>query len=104
MSREFKMSMMSELTFFLGLQIKQCKDRIFINQSKYANELLKKYKMDQAKHAKTPMATNEKLDLDKDDKPSEKIYPRIIGSLLYLTASRLKSLTSCLLNKYLDTY
>jgi len=53
--------------FFLGLQIKQCKDGISINQSKYVNELLKKYKMDQAKHARTSMATNEKLDTDKDD-------------------------------------
>ena len=81
------MSMMSELTFLLNLQIKQCEDGIFINQSKYAKELLKKYKMDQAKHAKTPMATNEKLDLDKDGKPiSEKIYCGLIGSLVYLTA------------------
>ena len=89
MSNEFEMSMMGELTFFLGLQIKQCQDGIFINQSKYINELLKKYKMDQAKHAKTPMATNEKLDLDQDGKPvSEKVYRGMIGSLLYLTASR----------------
>ena len=65
MSREFDMSMMGELTFFVGLQIKQCKDGIFINQSKYDNKLLKKYKMDQAKHAKSPMAMNENLDLDK---------------------------------------
>ena len=83
------MSMMGELTFFLGLQIEQCQDGIFINQSKYVNELLKKYKMDQAKHAKTPVATNEKLDLDEDGKPvSEKIYRGMIGTLLYLTASR----------------
>ena len=82
------MSMMGELTFFLGLQIKQRKDGIFINQSKYVNELLKKYKMDQAKHAKTLMATNEKLDLDIEGKPvSEKVYRGMIGSLLYLTAS-----------------
>ena len=74
------MSMMGELTFFLGLQIKQCKDRIFINQSKYANEPLKKYNMDQVKHAKTPMATNANLDLDKDGKPiSEKLYCGMIG-------------------------
>ena len=57
---------MGELTFFLGIQIKQCMDGIFINQSKYVNELLKKYKMDQAKHARMPMATNEKLNLDND--------------------------------------
>ena len=76
---------MRELTFFLGLQIKH---GIFLNQSKYVNELLKTYKMDQAKYAKTHMAKNEKLDLNKNGKPiSEKVYRSMIGSLLYLTAS-----------------
>ena len=75
MRNEFEMSMMGKLNFFLGLQIKQCKDGILINQSKYVSELLKKYKLDQAKHAKTPIATTEKLDLDNKGKPiSEKIY------------------------------
>jgi len=69
MSKEFEMSMMGGLKFFLRLQIKQSKDGMFINQSKYVNELLKKYKMDQAKHVKTPMTTNEKLDLDREGKP-----------------------------------
>ena len=88
MSKEFEMSMMGELIFSLGLQIKLCKDGIFLNQSKYVNELLKKYKTDQAKHARTPMAMNEKSGLDKDDKPiSEKVYRGMIGSLLYLTTS-----------------
>ena len=88
MRKEFEMSMMGELNFFLGLQIKQCNDGIFINQSKYVNELLKRYKMDQATHAKTPMATTDKLDLDKEGKPiSEKLYRGMIGSLLHLTAS-----------------
>jgi len=77
MSKEFEISMMGELTFFLGLQIKQSKDDIFINQRKYINQLMK-----------TPMATNEKLDLDREGKPvSEKIYRAMIGSLLYLTVS-----------------
>lgn len=89
MSKEFEMSMMGELTFFLGLQIKQYKDGIFISQGKYVSELLKKYKLDQVKHAKTPMATNERLDLDKEGKNvDEKLYRGMIGSLLYLTASR----------------
>ena len=88
MSKEFEMSMMRELTFVLGLQIKQCKDGIFLNQSKYVNQLLKKYKMGKAKHVRTPMTTNEKLDLNKDGKPtSEKVYQGMIGSLLHLTAS-----------------
>ena len=54
MRKKFEMNMMGELTFFLELQIKQNKDGVFINQSKYIKDLQKKYKMDQAKHAKTP--------------------------------------------------
>ena len=48
------MNMVGELTFFLGLQIKQLQDGIFVNQGKYVNELLKKYKLDNVKHASTP--------------------------------------------------
>ena len=60
-----------------------------MNQSKYVKELLKRYKMDQAKHARTPMATTEKLYLDIEGKLiSEKVYRGMIGSLLYLTVSR----------------
>ena len=51
------MSMMGELKFFLGLQIKQCKDGIFINQTKYARDILKKFGMDGVKSSKTPMST-----------------------------------------------
>ena len=58
------MSHMGKLTYFLGLQIKQMKDGIFINQAKYIKELLKKYNMKNAKSISTPMATNTKLDSD----------------------------------------
>ena len=57
MQGEFKMSMMGELKFFLGLQIKQYKDGIFINQTKYARDILKKFRMDGIKSSKTPLST-----------------------------------------------
>ena len=62
MQGEFKMSHMGELTYFLGLQIKQLKDGIFINQAKYIKELLKKYNLENAKFISTPMVVNTKLD------------------------------------------
>ncbi|XP_042983356.1 uncharacterized protein LOC122312767, partial [Carya illinoinensis] len=89
MQEEFEMSMMGELTFFLGLQIKQAKSGTFINQSKYIKELLKKFGMENAKEIGTPMSPSTKLDKDESGKPVDsKIYRGMIGSLLYLTASR----------------
>jgi hypothetical protein len=77
------------LSFFLGLQIKQLKEGTFICQSKYVKDLLKKISMEDAKPIKTPMATNGHLDLDDGGKLVElKLYRSMIGSLLYLTASR----------------
>ena len=80
--------MMDELNFFLGLQIKQYKDGIFINQTKYARDNLKKFDMDGVKSSKTLMSTTTKLNKDKNGKSvDEKQFRGIIGSLLYLTAS-----------------
>jgi len=58
MQQEFEMSMMEELTFFLGLQIKQAKNGIFIHQAKYYAKLLKKFPTNSSKESSTPMATN----------------------------------------------
>nr|CAH66560.1 OSIGBa0113K06.6 [Oryza sativa] len=89
MSREFEMSMIGELSFFLGLQIKQLKDGTFVSQTKYIKDLLKRFGLEDAKPIKTPMATNGHLDLDEGGKPVDlKLYRSMIGSLLYLTASR----------------
>jgi hypothetical protein len=89
MSKEFEMSMIGELSFFLGLQIKQLKEGTFVCQSKYVRDILKKFGMEDAKLIKTPMATNGHLDLDEGGKPVDlKLYRSMIGSLLYLTASR----------------
>ncbi|WJX46324.1 hypothetical protein P8452_33139 [Trifolium repens] len=86
---EFEMSMMGELRFFLGLQIKQLEDGIFICQEKYIKDLLKKYKMNEAKIMSTPMHPSTSLDKDENGKNvSEKEFRGMIGSLLYLTASR----------------
>ena len=83
------MSMMGELKFFLGLQIKQQKDGIPIHQEKYAKDLLRKFDMDKAKSISTLMHLFQVLEADEDsEKVSEMLYRDMIGSLLYLTASR----------------
>ncbi|GJT15002.1 retrovirus-related pol polyprotein from transposon TNT 1-94 [Tanacetum coccineum] len=66
MHDEFKMSMMGELNFFLGLQIKQMKDGIFFNQSKYIKEMLKKFGLEDSKPMKTPMSSDTKLTKDEE--------------------------------------
>ncbi|KAK6140952.1 hypothetical protein DH2020_025306 [Rehmannia glutinosa] len=89
MQGEFEMSMMGELNFFLGLQIKQCQEGIYISQSKYTKELLKKSGIEEGRTVSTPMATNVKIDKDEKGKSvDESKYRDMIGSLLYLTASR----------------
>jgi hypothetical protein len=86
---EFDMLMISELTFFLGFQVKQMKDGNFLSQEKYTKDLLKRFKMEKCKPIKTPMPTNGHLDLDEGDNPVDQtLYHSMIGSLLYLTASR----------------
>ena len=72
MGRDFEMSMVGELTFFLGLQIKQLKEGIFVSRGNYVSEFLKKCKEDNGKHASTPTTSNAKLDEDSDDKPINK--------------------------------
>jgi hypothetical protein len=66
MSKEFEMSMMGELQFFLGLQIKQAKEGTFVHQAKYTKDILKKFKKDNSKPLSTPMSTTTALDADKD--------------------------------------
>ena len=68
MQGEFEMTMMGEFNYFLGLQIKQKKDGIFISQTKYLNDLLKKFGMDQCNGADIPMSTTTSLDADEKGK------------------------------------
>jgi hypothetical protein len=80
---------MGELTYFLGFQVKQLKDDTFLSQTKYTQDLLKRFGMKDAKPAKTPMGTDGHVDLNKGRKSvDQKAYRSMIGSLLYLCASR----------------
>jgi hypothetical protein len=89
MQSEFEMSLVGELTYFLGLQVKQMEDTIFISQSKYAKNIVKKFGLDSASHKKTPAPTHLKLTKDESGiSVDQSQYRSMIGSLLYLTASR----------------
>ncbi|WVZ63710.1 hypothetical protein U9M48_013319 [Paspalum notatum var. saurae] len=89
MSREFEMSLMGELQFFLGLQIKQGPEGTFVHQAKYTRDILKKFEMGDSKPMTTPMSTNTALDADEDGEAvDQKQFRGKIGSLLYLTATR----------------
>ncbi|GKC14476.1 putative ribonuclease H-like domain-containing protein [Tanacetum coccineum] len=89
MHKKFQMSSMGELTFFLGLQVKQKEDGIFISQDKYVTEILKKFGFSDVKTASTPMETHKPLLKDADGEDvDEHLYRSMIGSLMYLTSSR----------------
>jgi hypothetical protein len=89
MESEFEMSMIGELSFFLGLQITQRPDGIFISQGKYLREMMKRFQMEDSKPVGTPMVTGCKLSKD-DDSPDvdQSSYRSMIGILLYITTSR----------------
>nr|GEV83897.1 hypothetical protein [Tanacetum cinerariifolium] len=87
MKNNFEISMMGELKFFLGLQVHQSPRGIFISQSQYEIELLKKHGLDECVLMSTPMTT-ERLDADLQGTPTDQTtYHRMIGGLMYLTAS-----------------
>src|SRR3954464_798579 len=89
MTDKFEMSMMGELEFFLGFEVRQLSRGTFINQAKYTQDMLKRFKYDGLKGAKTPMPLKCQLDLDPNGKEvDQREYRSMIGSLLYLCASR----------------
>ncbi|GJX76354.1 putative ribonuclease H-like domain-containing protein [Tanacetum coccineum] len=89
MHKKFQMSSMGELTFFLGLQVKQKNDGIFISQDKYVTEILNKFGFSDVKTASTPMETHKPLLKDADGEDiDEHMYRSMIGSMMYLTSSR----------------
>jgi hypothetical protein len=89
MTQKFEMSMMGELKYFLGFQVKQLQEGTFLSQTKYTQDILSKFGMKDAKPIKRPMGTNGHLDLDEGGKSvDQKVYRSMIGSLLYLCASR----------------
>jgi hypothetical protein len=88
MQTKFEMSMIGELSYFLGLQVNQSSARIFISQEKYLKEMLKKFQMEDSSLVSTPMVVGCKL--SKDDislDVDQRTYRSMIGSLLYITAS-----------------
>nr|GEV24973.1 hypothetical protein [Tanacetum cinerariifolium] len=89
MKDKFQMSSMGELTFFLGLQVKQKKDAIFISQDKYVAEILRKFRLTEGKSASTPIDTKKPLLKDPNGEDIDvHTYRSMIGSLMYLISSR----------------
>nr|GEW42276.1 hypothetical protein [Tanacetum cinerariifolium] len=103
MKIRFEMSMMGEMTFFLGLQINQSPCGIFINQSNYVLEILKKYGMESCDPVGTPMEIKDKLDLDQNGTPFDATkYRSMIGALMYLMSSRPDIDSSFEITEFLD--
>jgi hypothetical protein len=89
MSKEFEMCMMGELQFFLGLQIKQSKERTFVHQAKYTKDIVRKFKVEDSKAMVTPTSTTTTLDADEEgEHVDQKEYWSMIESLLYLMTTR----------------
>jgi predicted peroxiredoxin len=89
MMQAFEMTDLGLMTFFLGIEIKQNENDVFIYQKKYAKEILKKFQMEECKTVSTPMNQKEKLSKeDGFDKVDEGYYRSLIGCLMYLTATR----------------
>jgi hypothetical protein len=89
MHNEFEMSLLGELSFFSGLQIRERNQGIFISQTKYIREMLKMFGMEYCKLVTTPMKTSCKFRKDDDSKSTDqRKYMSMIGTLLYVTKSR----------------
>nr|GFB14811.1 retrovirus-related Pol polyprotein from transposon TNT 1-94 [Tanacetum cinerariifolium] len=102
MVKHFEMSMMGEMKFFLGLQVNQFSNGIFINQSKYILDILKRFGMKNYDTIPTPMVEQAKLKLDLVGKPVDHTdYRNMIGSLMYVTSSRLDIMfATCVCARY----
>jgi hypothetical protein len=89
MANEFEMSMIGELSYLFGQQIKQLKNRTFVSQGKYIKDIRKNFGMEDAKGISSPTGTNKSLDSDTSDNiVDQKMYRSMIGRLLYVTALR----------------
>eukprot|EP01018_Ginkgo_biloba_P013725 Gb_24397 [translate_table: standard] len=89
MKKEFEMTDLGLMKYFLGIEVSQTNDGIFICQTKYASDVLKRFKMLNCKSTSTPMATG--LKLSKEDKGTNvdpTLYKRLVGNLMYLSATR----------------
>ncbi|XP_073107386.1 secreted RxLR effector protein 161-like [Elaeis guineensis] len=89
MMKEFEMTDLALMKYFLGIQVKQSKGKIFLSQEKYLEDILKKFQMNKCKAVSTPMALNEKLQQDDRTKKVDATeFRSLIGSLIYLTNTR----------------
>ncbi len=89
MQQEFEMSLLGELTYFLGLQVQQIKYGIFLSQTKYLKQILKKYKIEDSKLVCTPMVTGCSLSYNGESPTlNQPAYKSMIGILLYLIGTR----------------
>jgi hypothetical protein len=96
MANEFEMSIIGELSYSLGLQIKEMKNDTFVSQGKYIKDMFKKFGMNEAKPISTPIGTNGNLDSDiSGNMVDQKLYHSMIRSILYVTASRLDVMFMC---------
>jgi isopentenyldiphosphate isomerase len=102
MENEFQMSMMGDLTFFLGIQIKQTNQGTFIHQAKYMKDLMKKFNMDDLKPVSTLMSTATLLDPDENGEAvDQREYSSMIDSLLYLMVTQMDiQFTVCLCARF----
>ncbi|KAJ0600422.1 putative RNA-directed DNA polymerase [Helianthus annuus] len=102
MQDRFEMSAMGEMTFFLGLQVNQSESGIFIHQTKYVGDILSRFQMSDSKPISTPLPQNHGITPDeKGDAVDSSLYRAMIGSLMYLTASRPDIMyPTCLLARY----
>jgi hypothetical protein len=86
---EFQISMIEEITFFLGIQVKQTKKGTFVHQANYTKDLMKKFNMAEINPVSTLMSSTASLGPDEDGEAvDQREYRRMIGSLLYLTVTR----------------
>ena len=89
MESEFEMTDLGQMKYFLGMSIFQSEDGIFISQKKYAWEILRKFHMERCKPIATVLVVNEKFSKDEEDNQGDaSVYRSLIGSLLYLSATR----------------
>jgi hypothetical protein len=102
MEKEFQMSMMGELTFFLGIQVKQMKQDSFMHQAKCTKNLMKKFNKAEHKPVSTPMSTAKSLDPNENGEAADqREYRSMIGSLLYLMTTRSNiQFTRCLCARF----
>jgi hypothetical protein len=102
MKQKFEMSAMGELKFFLGLQVDQSADGIFLHQTKYVNDLLSRFGMSDTSPVSTPLPVGHGIDMDAQGPSVDPtLYRSMIGSLMYLTASRPDIMfPTCLLARY----